>query len=165
MGCTCGQTLSEISRNVVDNCMLSELQLEEKDIPGAKLVQDPSECNLEELKGWLECRGQKKSGKKVELVEQVLGCLKLNIPLDPKDDNGVQYQQKLDKINKSESLQTNVTVLNDQWRKFPSRNLPRNFNYDHVYHYLIESVSDFMSMLVLLRKVMMTMNAQRVKEQ
>ena len=33
-------------------------------------------------------------------------------------------------------------MLKDEWRKFPSRNLPRNFNYSHVYHYLIESVSD-----------------------
>ena len=55
---------------------------------------------------------------------------------------GVWYQQKLDTSNKSENLQSNVTVLKDEWRKFPSRNLPRNFNYSHVYHYLIESVSD-----------------------
>ena len=50
MGYACGQTLSEMACNVVDNCMLRELQLEEKDMPGAKLVKDPSECNLEELK-------------------------------------------------------------------------------------------------------------------
>ena len=54
----------------------------------------------------------------------------------------VWYQQKLDTSNKSENLQSNVTVLKDEWRKFPSRNLPSNFNYSHVYHYLIESVSD-----------------------
>ena len=36
--------------NVVDNYMLRELQVEEKDILGAKLVKEPSECNLEELK-------------------------------------------------------------------------------------------------------------------
>ena len=50
MGYACGQTLSEMACNVVDNRMLRELQLEEKDMPGAKLVKDPSECNLEELK-------------------------------------------------------------------------------------------------------------------
>ena len=136
----CGQT-SEMTCNVVDNCMVHKLQLEEKDIPGAKLVKDLSECYLEELKRWLECRGQKKCGKKVKLVEWVLGCLRLTIPLDPKVDNGVWYQQKLETI-KSESLQSNVTVLKDGWRKFPSRNLPMNFNYGHVYHCLIESVSD-----------------------
>ena len=101
MGYACRQTLSEMACNVVDNCMLRELQLEEKDMPGAKLVKDPSECNLEELKQQLECQGQKKSGKKIELVEPVLGCLRLNIPLDPKVDNGVWCQQKLDKINKN----------------------------------------------------------------
>ena len=52
------------------------------------------------------------------------------------------YQQKLDTINKSKSLQSNVTVLKGEWRKFPSRNVPRNFNYGHVYHYLIEFVND-----------------------
>ena len=128
MGYVCGQTLSEMACNVIDNCMLRELQLKEKDIPEVKLVKDPSECNLEELKRWLECRGQKKSGKKVKLVERVLGRLRFNIPLDPKVDNGVWYQQKLDKINKSENLQSNVTVLSNRWRKFPSRNLARNFN-------------------------------------
>ena len=50
MGYACGKTLSEMACNVVDNYMLRELQVEEKDIPGAKLVKDPSECNLEELK-------------------------------------------------------------------------------------------------------------------
>ena len=67
--------------------------------------------------------------------------MRLSISLDSKVDNGVWYQQKLDTINKSESLQSNVTVLKDGWRKFPSRNLPRNFNYGHVYYHLIESVS------------------------
>ena len=109
MGYACGQT-SEMACNVVDNCMLRELQLEENDIPGAKLVKDPSECNLEELTRWLECRGQKISGKKVELVERVLGCLRLNFPPDP----------KVDKLQ----LET------------------RNFNYGHIYNYLIEPVSD-----------------------
>ena len=68
--------------------------------------------------------------------------MRLNILLDPKLNNGVWYQQKLDTINKSKSLQSNVTVLKGEWRKFPSRNVPRNFNYGHVYHYLIEFVND-----------------------
>ena len=42
MGYACRQT-SEMACNVVDKCMLHELQLEEKDIPGAKLMKDPSE--------------------------------------------------------------------------------------------------------------------------
>ena len=77
------------------------------------MVKDPLECNMEELKWQLECLGQKKFGKKTELVERVQGCLRLKIPLDPKVDNGLMYQQKLDKINKSKRLQNNVTVIND----------------------------------------------------
>ena len=68
--------------------------------------------------------------------------MRLNIPLDLKVDNGVWYQQKLDKINKGESLDNNVTVLNDKCRKFPSTNLPRNFNYGHVYNCFAECISD-----------------------
>ena len=58
MGYACRQT-SEMECSVVDNCMQHEIQLEEKDIPKAKLVKDPSECNLGELKQWLQCQGQK----------------------------------------------------------------------------------------------------------
>lgn len=36
--------------NAIDNCILSELWLEENDIPGPKMVKDPLECNMEELK-------------------------------------------------------------------------------------------------------------------
>ena len=90
-GYVCGQTLQEMAAIAVDNCMLPEIQLEEKDIPGAKLLKDPLECNIEELKRWLECRGQKKSGKKGELVERVQGCLRLNLPLDPTQKLIVEY--------------------------------------------------------------------------
>ena len=51
--------------------------LKESDIPGAKLVKEPPECSVEELKRCLECHGQKNSGKKHELVERVKGLLKL----------------------------------------------------------------------------------------
>ena len=27
------------------------------------------------------------------------------------------------------------------WRDFPSRNLPQNFNYGNIYHYLVESIN------------------------
>lgn len=50
--------------------MFPERQLKEEDIPGAKLVKHPAECNLE-LKWLLESRVQKKSGKNVELIERV----------------------------------------------------------------------------------------------
>ena len=53
-----------------DKCDIDGIFLKENDIPGAKLVREPSECSVEELKRWLECHGQKKSGKKHELVER-----------------------------------------------------------------------------------------------
>ena len=65
IGYTCGQTFSEMVCHAVNNYMLPEFQLEKNYIPEAKLVKNPSECNLEELKGFLECRKQKKSGKKM----------------------------------------------------------------------------------------------------
>ena len=40
------------------------------------------------------------------------------------------------------SAQASVPPLRQGvWKKWPSRNLPRMFNYGHVYHFLIESVS------------------------
>ena len=62
--------------------------LKESDIRGAKLVKKPSEFRVEELKRRVECHGQKKSGKKHELVERVKGLLKLNVKVDPKVDGG-----------------------------------------------------------------------------
>ncbi len=35
-----------------------------------------------------------------------------------------------------------VTIFpSDGWKKFPHNNLPSNFNYGHIYHYLVESIS------------------------
>ena len=48
--------------------------LEETDVPRAKLLKEPAECLADELQRWLECHGQKKSGKKQVLVERVIGC-------------------------------------------------------------------------------------------
>ena len=62
--------------------------LKESDIPGAKLVKEPSECSAEELKRWLVCHGQKKCGKKHERLERVNGLLKLNVKVNPKVDGG-----------------------------------------------------------------------------
>ena len=49
---------------------------------------------MDELKRWLECRGQKKGRRKTELVARVKGLLKLNLPIDLKIDNGLWYKQK-----------------------------------------------------------------------
>ena len=49
---------------------------------------------MDELKRWLECRGQKRGGRKAELVARVEGRLKLNLPIDLKIDNGLWYIKK-----------------------------------------------------------------------
>ena len=41
---------------VVNPLMKHEIILTENDAPGAKLTKDLTECNVDELKHWLECR-------------------------------------------------------------------------------------------------------------
>ena len=53
-----------MAENIVDPLMQPEIILTENDVPGAKLTKDLEECNVDELKCWLECRGQKKRWKK-----------------------------------------------------------------------------------------------------
>ena len=53
-----------MAENVVDPLMQPEIILTENDVPGAKLTKDLAECNVDELRRWLECRGQKKVEKK-----------------------------------------------------------------------------------------------------
>ena len=56
-----------MAENVVDPLMQPEIILTENDVPGAKLTKDLAECNVDELKRWLECRGQKKVEEKAYL--------------------------------------------------------------------------------------------------
>ena len=53
-----------MAENVVDPLMQPEIILTENDVPGAKLNKDLAECNVNELKRWLECWGQKKVEEK-----------------------------------------------------------------------------------------------------
>ena len=51
------------------------------------------------------------------------------------------------KANRTKNIQPDpllpLSVLpNHGWKSFPSRNLPASFNYGHVYHYLVESISN-----------------------
>ena len=48
-----------MAENIVDPLMQPETILTENDVPGAKLTKDLPECNVDDLKRWLECRGQK----------------------------------------------------------------------------------------------------------
>lgn len=122
--------------------------LKEEDVPGAKLTKKPENCIVEELKRWLECHGLKKSGRKQELVKRVEDALKMNLPVTPKVDGGRWYKIKLDKSKEGQQATSSSSADNttterptDGWRDFPSRNLPANFNYGHVYFYLVESIS------------------------
>ena len=121
--------------------------MKEDKVPGAKLLKEPQKCVIEELKRWLECHGLNKSGKKDELINRVRDGLKLNLPVDPKIDGGKWYNLKT-KDNASienTSSKTSIASLGDLpgdgWRLFPSKNLPANFNYGHVYFYLVESAA------------------------
>ena len=69
----------------------SVVVLNEEDVPGVKLTNDPIACNNEELKRWLECHGLKKSGKKQELIEKVrlsIGKIKVDPKIDVTVANG-----------------------------------------------------------------------------
>ena len=57
---SCGT--SDNSKNIV-------VSLSEDDIPGAKLPREiPEQCNVQQLKRWLSCRGAFVSGKKTQLI-------------------------------------------------------------------------------------------------
>ena len=62
-----------MAENVVDLLMQPEIILTENDVPGVKLTKDLTECKLDELKRWLESRGQKKGGRKTEVIAPVEG--------------------------------------------------------------------------------------------
>ena len=53
-----------MAENIVDPLTQPETILTENDVPGAKLIKDLAECNMNELKCWLECRRQKKVEEK-----------------------------------------------------------------------------------------------------
>ena len=66
-----------------------EIFLKEDEIQSAKLVTEPSEYSVEELKRWLECYGLKKNRKKHEFVEILKELLKLSVKVDPKVDEAM----------------------------------------------------------------------------
>ena len=66
---SCGT--SDNSKNIV-------VSLSEDDIPGAKLPREiPEQCNVQQLKRWLSCRGALVSGKKKPNLSQGLFTLLL----------------------------------------------------------------------------------------
>ncbi|XP_066922319.1 uncharacterized protein [Clytia hemisphaerica] len=129
--------------------------LDETDVPGAKLTKDPGKCTVLELKRWLECHSLKKSGKKEDSIQRVREGLKTNLPVNPNIDGGKWYNMKTSGIKADcSSFSATPTVKNSAgnalfsnelpttgWKVFPSRNIPNNFNYGHVYFSLVESVA------------------------
>ena len=120
---------------------MKRVVLQEEDVPGAQLLKGPAKCTVEELKRWLECHGLKKGGEKDELVERVRlsnGVIKV----DPKIDRGKWYDQKANPTGNPSDKQDNVLYGESEtnWHHFPSQNVPRMFNYGHIYHYIVESI-------------------------
>eukprot|EP00794_Sanderia_malayensis_P010597 gene10597-11718_t len=124
---------------------MEEVALTEEDVPGASLSNDPSGCSVLVLKRWLECHGEKRTGKKQDLIDRVRGCISINKAVDPKVDDGKWYELKRERLeNNLTSVKLDKSIIpNKGWKVFPSCNIPRMFNYGHIYLYLVESVADF----------------------
>ena len=74
--------------------------------------------------------------------------MKLNLGVDPKVDGGKWYELKKEKSKQRNSgsnvLPKDFTFPVEGWKIFPSRDIPVNFNYGHVYHYLVESITNIL---------------------
>ena len=73
---------------------MQDVILVKDDVPGACFSKDPSEYSVIELKGWLECHGVKRTGKKEDLIERVRGAIETQAGIDPKVDGGKWYDIK-----------------------------------------------------------------------
>ena len=68
-------------------------------------------------------------------------------PVDPTIDGGKWYNLKTEDSASIENTSSKTSTASlgdlptDGWRLFPSKNLPANFNYGHVYFYLVESAA------------------------
>ncbi|CAC5403327.1 unnamed protein product [Mytilus coruscus] len=123
-----------------------KIKLTDKDIPGAKIdLNDFESCGNVQLKRWLQCRGVKTSGNKPELIQRckdVIAGGKAD-QIDFSVDGGKWYDIKYESVKKETSAEKNKNpalppVLG--WKQFPNNPIPQNFNYGHIYHYLLESV-------------------------
>ena len=83
--------------------------LTQDNVPGAKLLKDPAGCSVLELKRWMECHGEKKTGKKQDLIRRVKHCTLIQKTVDPKVDGGKWYEIKV-----SSKRPSNPLVLEEQ---------------------------------------------------
>ena len=58
-----------------------------------KLTKLTAKSSALELKQWLECRGEKKSSKKPNLIRRVKGYLTINKKVDPKVESLLSKKQ------------------------------------------------------------------------
>ncbi|KAL9977584.1 hypothetical protein ACROYT_G015004 [Oculina patagonica] len=71
------------------------IELNENDIPGAKLTKPAEQCTVSVLKRWLSCRGAKVTGKREDLVARVNDYIKNGMDKDIVDpDGGVNIAKK-----------------------------------------------------------------------
>ena len=57
---------------------------------------------------------------------------KLNLAIDSKIDDGLWYKQKEQKNSHVMQDFIDISIPGDDWRDFPSRTLPQNFNYGNI---------------------------------
>ena len=128
---------------------MEDVILEEGEVPGAYLPENPEDCTMTLLKRWLECHGLKKTGKRLELIERVKQAMSVGQPVDLKVDGGKWYLAKKEKILSQAGPSTGRPTFESEvpvipsvgWRPFPSQNIPAHFNQGHIYYYVIESNS------------------------
>lgn len=73
----------------------------------------------------------------------VLRCenaVKACAEIDPKIDEGKWYEIKKEPTKPSNQV---PYIPISGWHSFPSKALPKHFNYGNIYHYLVESVTSF----------------------
>ncbi|EDO36489.1 predicted protein [Nematostella vectensis] len=123
----------------------NQIILTEEDVPGAKLLKPAVDCSVIELKRCLECHGEKRTGKKRDLIQRVEGCLSIQKKVVLKVDGGKWYAMKASKLNLNTqgALQDESSqALCTDWKMFPSQDIPAMYNYGHLYHYLVESLQN-----------------------
>eukprot|EP00795_Rhopilema_esculentum_P009858 gene9858-18443_t len=87
----------------------------------------------------LECHGEKKSGRKQDLINRVRSRIAFKKGIDLKIDHGKWYEKKGQERQTRSSMQPrNIDIPVEDWGTFQ---LP--IFYGNVYQYLIESVSQF----------------------
>ena len=73
-------------------------------------IKDPAEYSMAVLRRWLECHGQKKGGRKQDLMDRVRGCIVIKTKVDPKIDGGKWYSFKKQSSSQSTASSTASAV-------------------------------------------------------